>query len=123
LTFSWHEKSLNSVALSEAVDLNKRVIIKRWFYLWIGFRLFVAGRIQAVRRQEEIRSRLTKEQHMAEKRNYKVYILVGGHVASPPAEINCGEDALAIETARELAEGRHVELWDGARQVAALNAD
>jgi len=59
---------------------------------------------------------------MSDKRNYRIYVLIDGHVASPHRDIACDEDAEAIEAARELAEGRHAELWDGTRQVAALNA-
>lgn len=60
---------------------------------------------------------------MSIERDYKIYILVGGHVSSPAAEISCNEDADAIRAAQEFAEGRHVELWEGTRQVAALNAE
>jgi hypothetical protein len=52
---------------------------------------------------------------------YRVFF-VGrdGHISSA-VEVECKDDAEALAAATRLAEGLHVELWQGKRRIAALN--
>ncbi len=50
---------------------------------------------------------------------YRVYSLdYDGHISRPAQIIHCIDDAQAIEQTLQLMDGKDLELWDGARQVA-----
>jgi len=53
--------------------------------------------------------------------HYRVYPLdQSGHIAGPPEDLTCDNDATAIEQAKRLVDGRDVEVWDSGRLVIHL---
>jgi hypothetical protein len=46
-----------------------------------------------------------------------------GHTSSPPRLIECANDKEAICVAKQLLDGRLVEVWDEARRVAKLEPE
>lgn len=54
---------------------------------------------------------------------YRLYSLnAGGHVTQPPIVIEAEDDAAAIEEAKQLQDGRDIEIWCGDRCVMNLAA-
>ena len=52
---------------------------------------------------------------------YRIYSFGGdGHIAGPPAVIECDSDAEIIAKAKELLNGFDIEVWDGPRIVAKV---
>jgi hypothetical protein len=50
---------------------------------------------------------------------YRIYVLTtDGHIAGPPQVLECENEQEAIGKAPQLANGKAVELWDGARLIA-----
>ena len=50
---------------------------------------------------------------------YRFYELDdGGHISTPPALVECADEQDAIRKAAEAANGKAVELWEGARFIA-----
>jgi hypothetical protein len=50
--------------------------------------------------------------------HYRVYTTTtDGHVTAPPTVIECADDQEAIGKAAQLANGKSVELWEGARFI------
>ena len=50
--------------------------------------------------------------------NYKVYVFGDdGHIINL-VDLNCLDDEAAADKGRQLADGRPIELWDGARKIA-----
>jgi hypothetical protein len=55
---------------------------------------------------------------------YRFYFIrQDGHVAGPPIAADLPDDPDAIQKARQLLDGRDVEIWEGARIVAYLVPD
>jgi hypothetical protein len=49
---------------------------------------------------------------------YRVYaITADGHVAAPPTVIECSDDQEALGKAAQHANGKSLELWEGARFI------
>ncbi len=49
---------------------------------------------------------------------YRLYVLSSdGHITGPPDTIECEDDRGAIETAKQLLDGKAIEVWDGNRLV------
>ena len=58
---------------------------------------------------------------LGEMEQYRVYVLdADGHVHDPPQVIECPDDEAAIEQARQLLNGRVIEVWHGSRRVISL---
>jgi hypothetical protein len=56
-------------------------------------------------------------------RSYRVYAVTpDGHFAAAPVVIDCPGDAQAISRAKAMQDGLALEIWDGARMVAKLDA-
>lgn len=52
---------------------------------------------------------------------YRVYALdADGHLCGPSEVIECPDDGAAIEQARELLDGRAIEVWNRSRRVITL---
>ena len=52
---------------------------------------------------------------------YRIYVIgQSGHIDRIPQYIECRDDAEAIERARQLADARSVEIWEGTRIVKKL---
>jgi hypothetical protein len=55
---------------------------------------------------------------------YRLYLLkADGHVLGPPKVVQSPDDRDATEKARQILEGRTIEVWDRSRFVARLSAD
>ena len=53
--------------------------------------------------------------------SYRVYVLEeGGHIRKAPAVLDCEDDAEAIQRAKQLLDGKPIEVWEGARVVIKL---
>jgi hypothetical protein len=51
-------------------------------------------------------------------RYYRIYELDdGGHISTPPAVVECANAQDAISQAAQAANGKAVELWEGARFI------
>jgi hypothetical protein len=44
-----------------------------------------------------------------------------GHVAGPPIDHQLPDDAAAVKEAKQLLDGRAIEIWQGARVVVFLD--
>ena len=56
--------------------------------------------------------------------HYRIYsTTTDGHVTAPPTVIECSDDHEAIDKAAQLANGRSVELWEGARFIVRFPSD
>ena len=54
---------------------------------------------------------------------YRLYTLEAGkHIASPPREIGCETDEAAIQRARQLLDGKDIEVWERARLVTRVSS-
>jgi len=54
-------------------------------------------------------------------RKFRVYPLnEQGHVCDPPIIVEAATDDFALATARQLADGRDVEVWDESRCVGSI---
>jgi hypothetical protein len=52
---------------------------------------------------------------------YRVYILdSGGHITTPPYEIEADNDEQALDAAWDMIEVHAVDVWQGKRQVGKL---
>jgi hypothetical protein len=57
-------------------------------------------------------------------RPYRIFFLgQDGHIKQPPEIIECPDDQTAIEKAKQLLDGRTVEIWESSRLVARLAPD
>jgi hypothetical protein len=55
---------------------------------------------------------------------YRFYsIRKDGHVAGSPIDRDCLDDGEALKEARQLVNGRDIEVWQGPRIVAYLTPD
>lgn len=55
---------------------------------------------------------------------YRFYAIKrDGHVEGPPAERDCRDDRAALKEAREMINGRDIEVWESSRIVAYLTPD
>jgi hypothetical protein len=53
---------------------------------------------------------------------YRFYVLDGaGHVSGPAEIVDCEDDQVAIERAREAVDERPIEVWEQSRVVAHLD--
>lgn len=49
---------------------------------------------------------------------YRLYVLSSdGHITGPPDIIECEDDRGAIETAKQLLDGKTIEVWDGKQLI------
>jgi len=57
--------------------------------------------------------------------HYRIYVTTAdGHVTAPPIVIECSDDQEAIsQVAAGLANGKSVELWEGARFIVRFPSD
>ena len=56
--------------------------------------------------------------------HYRVYVTTpDGHVTAPATVLECTDDQEAIGKAAQLANGRSVELWEGARLIVRFPSD
>ena len=56
--------------------------------------------------------------------HYRVYVTTpDGHVTAPATVLECTDDQEAIGKAAQLANGRSVELWEGARFIVRFPSD
>ncbi len=63
----------------------------------------------------------TRRLRLGEMEQYRVYVLhADGHVHDPPQVIECPDDGAAIEQARQLLDGRVIEVWHHSRRVITL---
>ena len=50
--------------------------------------------------------------------HYRIYHVVeGGHISTPPEIVECADEQEAIGKAAQAANGKAVELWEGARLI------
>ena len=55
---------------------------------------------------------------------YRIYHLGNGdHISTPPIIVECADEQEAIGKALQAANGKAVELWDGARLIARFPED
>jgi hypothetical protein len=54
-------------------------------------------------------------------RAYLIYPLEDGHIHDSPTAVECEDDEAAIERARQLLEGRPLEVWESSRLIARLD--
>jgi hypothetical protein len=55
---------------------------------------------------------------------YRIYHLAdGSHIATPPDVIDCADEQEAIGKAAQAANGKAVELWEGARFIVRFPSD
>jgi hypothetical protein len=54
-------------------------------------------------------------------RAYLIYSLEDWHIHNPPAVVECQDDETAIERARQLVDGRPLEVWESSRLIARLD--
>lgn len=55
---------------------------------------------------------------------YQFYTIArDGHIKGPPIDVEAPDDVMAISKAREIQNGRDIEVWQGARVVAYLTPD
>ena len=55
---------------------------------------------------------------------YRVYVVdAGGHTSQPPQVIECNDDQEALKQARQLVDGKAVEVWNEAKRVGLLEPD
>lgn len=53
---------------------------------------------------------------------YRLYFVGSdGHIAGPPEVVECADDQAAIEAAKQLLDGKAIEVWDKARIVIRLD--
>jgi hypothetical protein len=52
---------------------------------------------------------------------YRVYVLdAEGHILGPPEVLECPDDRATIEQARQLLDGRVIEVWKSSRRIISL---
>ncbi len=52
---------------------------------------------------------------------YRVYVMDSeGHINDPPEVIDCPDDEAAVARARQMLDGRVIEVWHGARRIVSL---
>ena len=52
---------------------------------------------------------------------YRIFeINAEGHIAGPSKAIECADDQQAIEQAKQLKDGKIVEVWTGPRRIAEI---
>ncbi len=52
---------------------------------------------------------------------YRLYFLdTDAHISRPPEAFECADDQEAVQKARQLIDGKDLELWDGPRRVAFI---
>jgi hypothetical protein len=57
-------------------------------------------------------------------RLYRIFLLgQDGHIKQPPEIVECPDDQTAIERAKQLLDGKVIEIWEGSRLVARLAPD
>ena len=56
-------------------------------------------------------------------RQYRIFILESGaHMTSqPPIEIECNDDGEAVNAAKQLVDGKDIELWVESRFIARFS--
>lgn len=55
---------------------------------------------------------------------YRIYVFEeGDHIKQVPRILECRDDAEAIQQARQLLDGKPMEVWEGARIVVRLSPD
>jgi hypothetical protein len=54
---------------------------------------------------------------------YRIYTLEGGHVREPPKIIECQNDDAAVNEAKQLLDGKLIEVWEQARFIIRLDPD
>jgi hypothetical protein len=54
---------------------------------------------------------------------YRIYTLEGGHVREPPKIIECQNDDAAVNEAKQLLDGKLIEVWEQARCIVRLDPD
>ena len=55
---------------------------------------------------------------------YRIYVLEkDDHIQRPPTVIDCPDDSAAIENAKELLDGRVIQVWDHDRLIVRLDPD
>jgi len=55
---------------------------------------------------------------------YRIYTFdQGGHVRRPPQVIECVNDEAAVKEARQLLDGKVIEVWEQARCIVRLDPD
>jgi hypothetical protein len=54
---------------------------------------------------------------------YRVYFVDDtGHVAGPPKIVECADDNEALQKAKQLIDGKDLEVWEGPRLIARFPA-
>jgi hypothetical protein len=57
-------------------------------------------------------------------RPYRIFVLdQDGHIKQPPEIVECPDDQTAIEKAKQLLDGKVIEIWESSRLVARLAPD
>jgi hypothetical protein len=52
---------------------------------------------------------------------YRIFELDSeGHITTPPKIIDALDDQHALETAKQLKDGKVIEVWDGPRRIAEI---
>jgi hypothetical protein len=55
---------------------------------------------------------------------YRIYTFdKGGHVREPPKVIECQDDEAAVKEAKQLLDGKLIEVWEKARRIVRLDPD
>jgi hypothetical protein len=53
--------------------------------------------------------------------DYRFYsVTKDGHIAGPPLVVECADDEAAVKEAKQLVDGRVIEIWQRARRVKYL---
>ena len=52
---------------------------------------------------------------------YRIYTFVAGHVREPPKVIECEIDEAAVVEAKQLLNGKVIEVWEQARCIIRLD--
>jgi hypothetical protein len=55
-------------------------------------------------------------------RRYRAYPVKDGHVVNPPVIVTAETDQEAIERAKQLVDGRDIEVWDGRRFIGSVKS-
>ena len=67
-------------------------------------------------------TRATRGARVRVVRHYRVFLIdQDAHIAEPPIEIDCENDGEAINTAKQLVDGRDIELWEESRFIASFS--
>ena len=54
---------------------------------------------------------------------YRIYVIEEGHIKSAPQILECESDAEPIQRAKQLLDGKPIELWECARMVIRLQPE